>query len=69
MELTKRTYTVKEASLILGISKDAIYDAVKRGDLKAVRVGRRVAISADPLNQLLQSEQDLVNGLQVATNG
>lgn len=56
-ETTDRlTLTVAEAASMLGVSTDAIYDAVKRGELAAVRVGRRLCIARQPLLEALGIE-------------
>lgn len=52
------TITVAEAAHLLGVSTDAVYDAVNRGDLKAVRVGRRLCIARVPLMNALGIEVD-----------
>jgi excisionase family DNA binding protein len=50
----RRTYTIEEAAEMLGISRATAYEAVKRGQLPALRLGRRrFVISAAALNRLL----------------
>ncbi len=41
---TPLTLTVSEAAALIGLSESATYDAVGRGDLPAVRIGRRILI-------------------------
>jgi len=41
-ELEIQTYTVLEASRILGLSRDATYKLVARGEIPAVRFGERM---------------------------
>lgn len=41
------TMTVPEAAELLGLSESAAYDAVKRGEIPAVRIGRRVLVKRD----------------------
>lgn len=38
------TITVEQAAGVLGISRAAAYNAVRRGDIPSVRVGRRVLV-------------------------
>lgn len=45
--------TVAEASAVLRINKGAAYDLVHRGELAAVRIGRRMLIPKASLAQLL----------------
>jgi excisionase family DNA binding protein len=49
------TVTIEEAAAILGIGRTLAYEAVRRGELPAVRVGRRLLV---PIRQLTA----LVNG-------
>lgn len=41
---SERTMTVGEAARALGLSRPAYYAAAKRGEVPAVRVGRRVLV-------------------------
>lgn len=52
------TLTVAEAAQLLSVSVDAVYDAVNRGDLHAVRVGRRICIARRPLMVALGLENE-----------
>ena len=47
------TLTVDEAAELLGIGRSTAYDAVNRGELPCVRVGRRLLILRAPLLRLL----------------
>jgi excisionase family DNA binding protein len=47
------TMTVPEAAAVLGISESATYDAAARGELPAVKIGRRVLIVRDRLMDML----------------
>jgi excisionase family DNA binding protein len=44
---------VPEAAAVLGISESATYDAAARGELPAVKIGRRVLIVRDRLMDML----------------
>ncbi len=41
---TTLTMTVSEAAALIGLSESATYDAVSRGEIPAVRIGRRILI-------------------------
>lgn len=41
--------SVREAAAMLGVSLDAVYDAIGRGEIQAVRVGRRLLVARAPL--------------------
>ncbi len=38
------TMTVEEAAVVLGISRATAYDAVSRGEIPCIRIGRRILI-------------------------
>ncbi|WP_231510154.1 helix-turn-helix domain-containing protein, partial [Streptosporangium roseum] len=42
--LDRVAMTVAESALLLGVHRDAAYDAVHRGELPAIRVGRAIRI-------------------------
>jgi excisionase family DNA binding protein len=48
-----RTYTVEEAARLLGIGRTAAYDAVKRGDIPTIRIGRRLLVPRYRLDAML----------------
>ena len=50
------TLTVDQAAAILGIARSSAYEAVRRGDIPAVRVGRRVLVPRVGLDRLLGHE-------------
>jgi excisionase family DNA binding protein len=47
------TISVEDAANLLGISRQAAYDAANRGELPVVRVGRRIRVKARALFALL----------------
>lgn len=50
----RRTLTVSEAAELLGIGKNAAYEAAKRGDIPSLRIGRRVVVPREALEELLR---------------
>lgn len=54
MDTTRVTYTVTEAAGVLGISRALAYELVARGDLPAIRLGRRIVVPAPALRALLE---------------
>jgi excisionase family DNA binding protein len=40
--LERRTYTVSETCAVLGVSRNAGYEAVRIGCIRAIRIGKRV---------------------------
>ena len=57
--MDSKTYTVDEAAAILGVSRDAVYRGVIRGDFPApvLRLGGRILIPREPLDLLLRGKQ------------
>jgi len=51
------TVSVREAARMLGLSKNSVLAAVKRGELPAIRVGRRILIARLPLERQLGAEE------------
>lgn len=56
----RATATVDEIVPVIGVSRSACFDAIRRGDLPSIRVGRRVLVPVPALTALL---------LDVETNG
>jgi len=50
------TFTVEEAAEMLGISRTFAYEAVRRGELPAIRIGRRLLVPRAALARLLASD-------------
>jgi excisionase family DNA binding protein len=48
------TFTVPEAAEILGISRGAAYEAVKKKQLPAIRLGRRCLVPRRALERMLE---------------
>jgi len=48
--------TVREAAELLGISKDLAYELIARGELPALRLGRRVVVPTRALRSLAGDE-------------
>lgn len=53
---TKSTISVEQASTLIGISRQAAYDAVNRGDLPSMCLGRRKRVLALPLYRILTQQ-------------
>lgn len=41
---TKPTLTVEEVAALLGVSRSTAYEAVRRGTIPAIRLGRRLVV-------------------------
>lgn len=53
-EAEPATLTVAEAAKLLGIGRNQAYEAVQRGEIPSLRIGRRVLIPAARLRRLLE---------------
>ena len=52
------TMTVEEAAVVLGISRATAYDAVSRGEIPCIRIGRRILIPKVALERMLDGAGD-----------
>ena len=50
---TRLTYTVPEVAELLGISRSSAYECVRRGEIPALTLGRRVVIAKAAIDALL----------------
>ena len=50
-----RVWTVSEAAVLLGVSQAHAYELVARGQLRHVRLGRRVVIPKRAVDELLEA--------------
>ena len=57
MGVERLALSVTEAAAALGVSKDAIYDAVRCHELPAIRIRRRILIPLAALEQLLAEKK------------
>jgi len=53
------TLTVEEAGAALGISRASAYEGVRRGEIPAIRIGRRVLVPRVALDRLLQMAESV----------
>jgi len=48
-------FTVEEAAQLLGISRSFAYEAVQKGEIPSMRIGRRILVPKAALDRLLRS--------------
>ena len=51
----KMVLTVEEARVKLGLSRGLIYEAVRRGSIPSIRIGRRILIPREALHRLIDA--------------
>lgn len=51
----RKTLTVSEAARELGISRNSAYEAVRRGQIPSIRIGRRLLVPRSALERLLSA--------------
>jgi len=55
--IKKQVYTVKEAATMLEMSRWAVYDAINRGSIPHIRLGRIIRIPCTKLNAIISGKQ------------
>lgn len=50
--------TVPEAARLLGVSAALVYEMIARGELKALRLGRRLVVPIASLRALIEAADD-----------
>lgn len=53
MNLDSPTMTVREVAAALKLSRDSTYDAIRRGDIPAIHIGRTIRIPTAKLAEML----------------
>lgn len=51
---SERTMTVPEAAAILGIGRNAAYEAAKTGQIPTIRIGKRILVPRAALDRMLE---------------
>jgi excisionase family DNA binding protein len=50
--------TIPETAIALGIGRNSAYEAVRRGEIPAIRIGRRLVVSRAVLRRLLDGTME-----------
>ena len=53
---TKKYLSIKELADIMGISRIAVYEKIRKGQIKAIRIGRSFAVPAKYVENILGRE-------------
>jgi len=51
----RATYSVPEAARVLGVSRNTAYEAIKAGQIPALRIGRRIVVPRQEIDRLLSA--------------
>jgi len=62
MDKEKLTLTVDETAKCLGIGRNSAYEAIARGEIPVVKVGKRLLVPKAALEKLLAAGQSKKNG-------
>ena len=54
--------SVEEAGKVLGLGRTAAYDAIARGDIPHLRLGRRIVVPMAALRKMLENPQGKHDG-------
>ncbi len=54
---TEWTLTVDEAAKLLRVARNSCYEAVKRGEIPSIRIGKRILIPRVPFETMLAKGQ------------
>ncbi len=54
------TYSVDEAAELLGISRTLAYEAIRKGEIPHIKIGKRILIPRKALDDLLRAAKELV---------
>jgi excisionase family DNA binding protein len=63
LQMERMTYTIVEAARLLGVGKTTLYEAVRLGEVPAIRVRGRMLIARPVLAELLGFEPPLPDAL------
>lgn len=55
--LTPKAYSVEQLTRVLSLGRSSIFGLIKRGQLKAVRIGRRTLVPAASVDELLATQE------------
>jgi excisionase family DNA binding protein len=53
---TRLTVTVEEAAELLGLGRNAAYEGVRRGQIPAIKIGKRILVPRAQLERLLSGQ-------------
>lgn len=55
----KRLYSIKEASLYLGVSPWAVRELIWKGSIGQIKIGRRVLIDVQDIDRFIETSKEV----------
>jgi excisionase family DNA binding protein len=49
----RRTYRIEEVATLLGIGRNAAYEAARRGDFPVIKIGKRIVVPRVSIDRML----------------
>ena len=62
MDTEKLTLTVDEAAICLGIGRNSAYEAIARGEIPVLRIGKRLLVPRAALERMLHEPKAVTQG-------
>lgn len=59
--MEKLVYSVQEAAEVLGISKSYMYELARRGEVPALKLGKRLVVPKEKFIKWINEEKELEN--------
>ncbi len=56
MDKRKLTLNVNEVSICLGIGRNSVYEAIARGEIPVIRIGKRLLVPKIALEKMLSGD-------------
>ena len=53
-KVQRRTCTVAEAAIALGVSRNTAYEAARRGEIPTIKIGGRILVPRSALERMLE---------------
>jgi excisionase family DNA binding protein len=53
----RQVYTVDEAGVKLGLARNSAYEAVKRGEIPSIRIGRRILVPKAAFDEMVEGRK------------
>jgi len=68
VRVERKTYSVAETAKVLGIGRSAAYQAVNAGEIPSIRIGRRLLVPVQALEQLLSTAKPSTPEMQISAD-